>query len=393
MSTFLSLPVELRVIIYNFYLWDLQHVVGNLQPSNTHFRILHVCRQISAEASQLTNFCSYVSLIHEDQILAFNANISVGAASRILHADVANDARIVHGSGHSAPASELYNALSKLVNLRRLRVFECSRSRPMTDFIPGARFTLQLERAMFPSGVSPLLSSYELYLSPLRSSVRTFEVISPDTVQNLRLSGNCGLPQGTKLPRLTNLAIGGVTGHYLDQHMEDYFDQSPLKEFRYKQGDKVGAMFQLRDHQLHPLVHGSASGLCKLVLLGCTRLSSSCLTTCLGQLQQLHYLALSFVSVHELGSNFVTAFPASLTVLKLAITNARYTKPRVFEENVLCDSIERLIIMRNPPLESVHADLRKEVMESSGRTTRWPKIARGSNFTLQLGAWEKDENF
>ncbi|KAJ4001018.1 hypothetical protein F5050DRAFT_1561665 [Lentinula boryana] len=398
MPSFLSLPVELRISIYSLYLLDLQHVSGNLQPRNTHFRLLHVCRQISYEAGRLANFRSYVSLIHEDQISAFNSITTVEAASRILHADVANDSRLVHASGHvrqnlSVPASELYLVLSKLVSLRRLRVFECHRSRPMKDFIVGARFTLQFEKAMFPSGSPPQLDSYELYLSPFKSPSRIFQVVSPNRVKNLRLSGECGLLLGTKLPSLTNLAICGVTGHHLDQHMEEYFAQSLLEEVRYRQGDKLGARFELRDHQLKSLVFGSASGLHKLVLLDCTRLSSSILTTCFRHLEQLQYLALSFVSVHELDSNFVAAFPTSLAVVKLGITNAWFSSPLLQEEHKLCESFEESIIMRDPPLRSVHADLRDEVIVASSRGTRWTKIAKERKFALKLGPWEEDEIF
>ncbi|GAW07999.1 hypothetical protein LENED_010032 [Lentinula edodes] len=115
---------------------------------------------------------------HTRPIAAFNANISTEAASRILHADVANDSRLVHASGHSVPVSELYLVLSKLVSLRRLRVFERNRTRPMKDFILGARFTVEFEKAMFPSGRVPQLDSYELYLSPLKSSARIFQGIA-----------------------------------------------------------------------------------------------------------------------------------------------------------------------------------------------------------------------
>ncbi|KAF8832419.1 hypothetical protein HHX47_DHR1001741 [Lentinula edodes] len=389
----LSLPVELRILIYALYLSELQHVPGNQQPKNTHFRLLHVCRQISYEAGQLANFRSYVSLIHEDQIAAFNANISTEAASRILHADVANDSRLVHASGHSVPVSELYLVLSKLVSLRRLRVFERNRTRPMKDFILGARFTVEFEKAMFPSGRVPQLDSYELYLSPLKSSARIFQVVSCNSVQRLRLSGDCGLPQGTKLPRLTNLAINGVTGHYLEQHMEEYFAQSQLKEVQYTQGAKAGAHFELRDRHLNSLVFGSASGLHKLVLLGCSRLSSLTLTSCLRHLDQLRYLALSFVSVHELDSDFVGAFPSSLIVLKVSISNAWYTNPLLQEEHKLCDSVEDLIIKRRPPLKFVFVNFRDEVMAMSGRGKRWTRIAEERKFALQLGAWEEDEIF
>lgn len=101
MSSFLSLPVELRLVIYQLFLSELQHISADQQPRNFHFRILHVCKQIAFEAGELASFRSYVSLgIHEAQISAFNANISTEAASLIKMADVANDSRLVHAAGH-----------------------------------------------------------------------------------------------------------------------------------------------------------------------------------------------------------------------------------------------------------------------------------------------------
>ncbi|KAJ4486244.1 hypothetical protein J3R30DRAFT_3820586 [Lentinula aciculospora] len=384
MSLFLSLPVELRILIYDFCLLELQHVSGNLQPRNTHYQILHVCRQISYEAGRLANFRSYVSLIHEDQILAFNSNISAEAASRILHADVAIDTRM------SVPASDLYLALSKLVCLRRLRVFERRRDRSIKDFVPGAQFTLEFEKTMFPISRSPQLDSYELYLRPYKGFARIFEVVSSDSVQTLRLSGSCELAQGTKFPRITNLAINEVTWHHFDQHMEEQFAQSRLQQLQYRQ---YKTAFKLRDRHLNFLVLRPASRLHRLVLLDCTGLSTQNLATCLKLLEQLRYLALSYISVHELDSDFVAAFPPSLLVLKLGVRNVRSMTPLLQEEHRLCDSVEDFVIMRDPPLISVYVYFRDEVMAASGRGTRWTRIAKERKFVLQLRAWEADEIF
>ncbi|KIK71087.1 hypothetical protein GYMLUDRAFT_210955 [Collybiopsis luxurians FD-317 M1] len=388
---FLSLPLELREIIYKLFLSELKHdIPNNRQPINQHFAVLHVCRQISSEAEHLAGFRSYVSLSHEAQISAFRRNISEEQALRITAVDVASDPRLVHAPGHVM--SELFGVLSKLASLRKLRVFECNRSRPIKDFILGARFTLQFEKALFPYGEAPHLDSYELYLSPFKSSTRIFQVISSEFCQTLRLSGDCGLQQGTTLPRLSDLSINGVTGHYLDQHMEEYFSQSPLKTFQYKQGDKSGARFELRDHHLGSLAFGSASKLNKISLLGCSRLSSSTLSTCLINLKSLRYLALSFVSVHELQSNFINALPLSLMVLKLAVTNARYAIPRLQEEHRLCESVEELVIMRKPAFEKVCIHFRAEVM-TRGVESKWIGIAAAHKFVLELGPWDEDEIF
>ncbi|KAE9411027.1 hypothetical protein BT96DRAFT_983682 [Gymnopus androsaceus JB14] len=131
---------------------------------------------------------------------------------------------------------------------------------------------------------------------------------APRPFLTLRLSGDCEFPKGTKLPSLTTLTIDGVTGYY---SWEEHFADSPLKTFQYKDGDKEDAQFpliELQDHRLKSLVFGSASGIHDLVLLGCRRVSSTTLSSCLRNLGQLRYLAISFVYVNELDSNFVAAF-------------------------------------------------------------------------------------
>jgi hypothetical protein len=100
MPFLLELPVELRLVIYKLFLSELQDVSTGHQPRNEHFNLLHVCRQISYEAGHLADFRSYISLLHEDQIVAFIANIDIEGASRITTADVANDSRMVHASGN-----------------------------------------------------------------------------------------------------------------------------------------------------------------------------------------------------------------------------------------------------------------------------------------------------
>ncbi|KAF9069125.1 hypothetical protein BDP27DRAFT_1326046 [Rhodocollybia butyracea] len=385
MFSFLSLPVELRLITYAFYLSDIQQVSRNQQPTNAHYTILHVCRQIAYEAGDLANFRSYISLSYEDQISAFNANVSDQAASRITHADIANDARMVGISGMSAvPASQLYLVLSKLVSLRELRVFECHRSRPMKDFIPGARFTLQFEKAMFPSSETPLLDAYELYLSPFRSSTRVFQVMPSDNIKSLRLSGDCGIRTGTKLPLLSDLTLAGVTGHHLDHHFHEHFAQSHLQTFQYREGDRSGARFELRDHHLNSLF-GSASRLHKLVLLGCSCLSSSALTLCLSKLEHLHYLALSFVSVHEPNVNFITVLPAALAILKIAW----HSSLRVEERKQLLQSIEQLL-MRPPALALLYVYFSGEDLHME-QSRSWSKLAEKRMIELRLGPWDEDE--
>ncbi|KAK0208280.1 hypothetical protein DFS33DRAFT_428814 [Desarmillaria ectypa] len=142
------------------------------------------CKQIASEAAY---YRAYVSLDHEQQIMAFISNIPETHSSQILSADVANDGRIVSYSDQTVPVSCLYQALGTMSSLRRLRVFDCRRGGPTRDFIPGARLSLQFELAMFPSGRSAL-HSYELYLQPSTQAV-VFQTISPTNIRALRLSG------------------------------------------------------------------------------------------------------------------------------------------------------------------------------------------------------------
>lgn len=90
--SFLGIPLELRLIVYDIYLQNHLRVSHKRQPSNEHIRLLHTCRQIELEAAP--TFRSYISLRHERQIRAFILYAGQAQASRIQHADVANDGRV-----------------------------------------------------------------------------------------------------------------------------------------------------------------------------------------------------------------------------------------------------------------------------------------------------------
>lgn len=91
-SSFLGLPTELRLNIYQFLLDDHLYIRNNAQPSNAHLRLLRTCRQVADEAISLR---SYVSLSHEYQISTFIANADISYTSRIQTVDVANDGRVI----------------------------------------------------------------------------------------------------------------------------------------------------------------------------------------------------------------------------------------------------------------------------------------------------------
>ena len=93
MANLLSIPVEIRLLIYDYILSTHWTVVSNQQPSNAHLNVLRVCKQIAREA--FPTLQQYISLAHEAQIITFLATVSERKASYIRFADVANDGRMV----------------------------------------------------------------------------------------------------------------------------------------------------------------------------------------------------------------------------------------------------------------------------------------------------------
>jgi hypothetical protein len=92
-ASFMDLPPEVRLEVYAFYVLYARCLTNRRQPSNRHFRLFRVCKQIAAEAE--STVFTYVSLLHEHQIRAFIANVPDKLASRITYADVANDGRVI----------------------------------------------------------------------------------------------------------------------------------------------------------------------------------------------------------------------------------------------------------------------------------------------------------
>lgn len=153
-ATFLGLPVEVRLVIYDAYLTGHLQVRENRQATNGHLRLLRICGQVHDEALPILS--QFVSLSNELEINAFILNTSNAVASRVLWADVANDARVVTPSGSArqevarvhtleskladnyqgaikpAPLSHLHLALRRMTSLQRLRVFQCHRGLPIT---------------------------------------------------------------------------------------------------------------------------------------------------------------------------------------------------------------------------------------------------------------------
>lgn len=95
MLSFLDLPFDLRLIVYDLVLADHHIVLQSKQPSNAHFAFLYTCRQVYYEAAD--TFRTYVSLRNEFQMERFHHYISSSpeTALSVRWADVANDGRIV----------------------------------------------------------------------------------------------------------------------------------------------------------------------------------------------------------------------------------------------------------------------------------------------------------
>ena len=244
---------------------------------------------------------------------------------------------------------------------------------------------------MFPKNAAQL-SSYELYISP-ETRVDLFEGVRPDGIVALRFSGEilaaAEAREAVRMPRLRHVVLHGITGNYFDRHTIDQcFPGAHLESFVYALGHRLG--FEIRNHHLSSLAAACGSSLRKLVLLGCSRLSSTTITQALESLPVLQYFALHLVTVDELRSNFVNALPPSLTVFKLQVLNAWYAVPLKNEERALCHSIEELVLLRDVPFHQVCLCFRAQIIMEGGREQRWARIAEDRRIDLKLDPWENN---
>ncbi|KAG6381246.1 hypothetical protein JVT61DRAFT_5650 [Boletus reticuloceps] len=390
----LLLPCDIRFIIYDLILADTTTVRHSIQPCNTHFRLLNSCRLVYYEAR--LSFHRYVSLRNEFQIKHFHNHIfsSPETALSVRWADVANDGRIVETlhTGRSTPASQLYRVLAKLPCLERLRVFDVRHYHPYTMNVPQLRYHLDFEGAMYPhrdDATLPHLASYELYLDP-STRVTPFDRLPDDRVCSLRLSGECRLSSKASFPALRHLTIRSVTSNAFDRlEFNSVFAGSQLESFIHSQGDRLG--FEVRNIHLQSLIDGPGRCLRKLVLLGCARLSSSEIASCLRSLPTLHYFALSIVTVNELRENFILALGPCLRTLKLQVTHAWYAVPLFDEERVICNSLEERVLSPNSPLATIYISFHSRLMIEDRREERWKRIAHAQHLTLKIGPWEDGE--
>lgn len=308
------------------------------------------------------------------------------------------------------PISGLYLALDTMVCLHRLRVFDVRGTHfsPTGEWhhyllfqiwcsvLPGPhlRYHLTFERSMFPLmgafQFKPELVSYQLMLDP-GTRVIPFQVLSSECLQTLRLSGDCHLDKTKNLPSLRHLTMHAVTSNFFDQQrLGECFPESQLESFIYAHGHRLG--FEIRDHHLHSIVTGPGSQLHKLVLLGCSRLTSGAIASCLRSLPTLKYLALSLITVKELSENIAASLPQSITVLKIQVTHAWYSIPLITEERELCNVLEEGFMQKKPPPEALYLSMHNEVMNEGERIQRWKGIAAAVPYKLKIGPWEDDED-
>lgn len=240
-----------------------------------------------------------------------------------------------------------------------------------------------------PFQFKPEIISYELFLDP-RSRVVPFQVLSANSLHTLRLSGECRLSKAQNVPSLRHLTIHGVTGIYFDHvDLGECFPEAKLESFIYAQGHRLG--FEIRDHHLESLINGPGARLSKLVLLGCSKLTSGAIFSCLKSLVNLRYCALSLITVKDFDENFALAIPKSIAVFKLQVTHAWYAIPMISQEREICDALEEGVMQRKPPPEALYISMHSEVMNEDRRTERWKSIASEAGFTLQLGPWEDSQ--
>lgn len=247
---------------------------------------------------------------------------------------------------------------------------------------------VELEEAMFPAQYIPQLETYELYLSS-NSRISALKKIDPKWLERLRLSGNCTLPSDVKTPALSRIALKGVAGTYFDRRdLNEWCQSSVLTTFVYTFEDRMG--FEFRDQHLLSLAYGPGRRLRKLVLLGCSRLSSAVMAECLRQMDCLQHLALSLITVAEQRTNIMAALPTSLRVFKFRVRNAWYATPLFEEEEAMCDLLDSRLRAGDIELEVLCIDLRAALVEGECEE-RWKSLASETGCMLRIGSWKDSE--
>ncbi|KAF8560429.1 hypothetical protein OG21DRAFT_1401167, partial [Imleria badia] len=233
----------------------------------------------------------------------------------------------------------------------------------------------------------PHLTSYELYLDP-STRVTPFDRLPSIHVRPLRSSGDCHLTPNSSFPALRHLTIRSVTSNAFDRIRSDsVFAASQLESFTHGQGHRLG--FEIRNNHLESIIDGPGRALRKLVILECTRLTTSVIASCLRSLPTLEYFALSLVN--ELREDFILALGSCLRTLKLQITHAWYAVSLFDDERIIYDSLEERILSPKSPLDTIYICFHSRLMMEHGREEKWKRIAQAQYLTLKIGPWEDNE--
>lgn len=235
------------------------------------------------------------------------------------------------------------------------------------------------------------LRCYELYVRP-RTIVRLFKSVSSDELRILRISGACYLPMEMHgLPFLKHICVHNIVlGPILDKLIEPdgAFRSSQLTSFCYTQVYSSSA--EIQDRHLEGLINGPGRNLKKLTLVGCKRVSTAVLASCLDRLQQLEYFAIGILTQDELEVNLVDHLPPSVRTFKIRIRNSSYKRPLLRNERALCSSIENLLLGVTPP-SVLQVDFRRSLMEENNRADRLRALAAQAGVDFYMGMWHLTE--
>jgi hypothetical protein len=251
------------------------------------------------------------------------------------------------------------------------------------------RLSFQLERAMFPTTCNAPLETYELYLDINTRINTSSKVIPTANLRSLRVSGTCFFDVA-RYERLENFVMVSVKGNYFDTHSFAVLRDAPLVSFAHVQADSLA--YDIRDDHLQALVTGDGGvgrTLRTLILVGCRRLTTAGVATCVRALPMLEYFALALVMQDRPSEEFVCVLPRCLRVLKIRLARALRWSPSYAEERrAIWSAVERDILPRTPPLDQMWADDDLDIIQDF--SARWISNMAIVGPILKLGAWSEE---
>lgn len=147
--------------------------------------------------------------------------------------------------------------------------------------------------------------------------------------------------------------------------------------------------FDLMDSHITSIPLMSISGLKRLTLIGCSRITSEGLSKCLRELRSLQHCALSDLqglkNVEE--HQFIAELSPTVSVFKISISHPWHMNPRLLEEASMCEAVETYLLKRLDPPRALHLDFHQGVMREDMRQQRWELIAQTRHIDLFFGYW------